>query len=78
MKLSFSVKVNDHHLLANNSIHWVGLGAQSGDEMLWVGQDAIAISKVINKPLVYNSSENFLLSLLTYIGENYCVYFSNI
>ena len=46
IKLSFSTKVNDHHLLANASTHWVGLGATSGKEMLWVGQDAITLTKV--------------------------------
>lgn len=46
IKLSFSVKVNDHHLLENASTHWVGLGSVAGEEMLWVGQDAVTILKV--------------------------------
>lgn len=38
--------MNDHHLLENASTHWVGVGANSGEEMLWVGQDAITFLKV--------------------------------
>ena len=49
IKLSFSTKAYDHHLLANGSTHYLGVGAHSGDQMLWIGQDAITFSKV--KPL---------------------------
>lgn len=46
MKLSFSIRVNDHFLLKNNSRHWVGVGVRSGEEMLWVGQERVTIFKV--------------------------------
>ncbi|XP_028406171.1 uncharacterized protein LOC114528690 [Dendronephthya gigantea] len=51
IKLSFSVRIYDHHLLENSSIHWVGVGAHSGEEMLWVGQDALTFLK--SEPYLY-------------------------
>ena len=48
MKLTFTIKANDHELLENSSTHWVGVGANVGEEMLWVGQDSITFSKVMD------------------------------
>ena len=75
IKLSFSAKVNDHHLLENASTHWVGVGANSGDEMLWVGQDAITFSKVTMD--IFNRINQILLELifaLPIVVENNALY----
>jgi hypothetical protein len=46
IKLSFSIKVNDHYMLENTSIHWIGVGSHAGSNMLGVTQDFIQIFKV--------------------------------
>lgn len=40
------MKVHDHHMLLNGSIHWIGVGVHAGDDMLGVTQDFIEIFKV--------------------------------
>ncbi|XP_028405472.1 uncharacterized protein LOC114528088 [Dendronephthya gigantea] len=45
IKLSFSVKVNDHHSLMNGSKFWIGIGSYAGSIMLGVTQDFIQIYK---------------------------------
>ena len=47
IKLSFSIKVNDHHMLENGSRYWVGVGSYVGKQMLGVTQDYITILKVM-------------------------------
>lgn len=59
MKLEFSIKVNDHFLLENDSRHWIGIGVRSGNEMLWVGQERIIIFK----------NEPFLIAKITTVNN---------
>ena len=56
IKLSFSVKVNDHYMLENTSIHWIGVGSHAGSNMLGVAQDFIQIFKV--KYYIYSALDS--------------------
>eukprot|EP00794_Sanderia_malayensis_P007243 gene7243-8051_t len=43
--ITFTVKVYDHLLLENNTLHWIGVGLQAGLRVLWVEQQAFYIIK---------------------------------
>lgn len=46
MRVSFSVKVNDHYNLKNETILYVGIGAMAGSTMVGVTQNDFMLFKV--------------------------------
>lgn len=46
VNIKYTIKVNDHSKVATNSIHWMGVGLQAGEKILWVEQQSIEIVKV--------------------------------
>ena len=46
MRITFNVLVNDHEKVAFGSTHWIGVGMEAGEKVLWVEQHGIVINKV--------------------------------